>query len=299
MHMLWAIDLGGTKIEGVVLVSSKTPNPLVRTRLPTDAADGYRRVIERTAELVALMEQEAGRRRPRRIGIGTPGARDPVTGLMKNCNTVCLNGMPLKEDLEEALQVELDMANDANCFALAEAVFGSARGYETVFGVIMGTGVGGGICVDGKVLTGLQSIAGEWGHNELEPGGAPCYCGRRGCVETVISGPAVEKHYAVLAGQALSLREIAERDRARIDPAATQAIDELCRQFGRAIAAVINVLDPHVIVLGGGLGNVDRLQTDGARSCAQNVFNSRLDTPFVKPAMGDSAGVFGAALLAK
>lgn len=296
---LWGIDLGGTKIEGVILTSI---DPLVvacRIRIPTEADKGYEHIVRRLSELVERMERESGNSRPMRIGIGTPGTVDPPTGLMKNCNTTCLNGSPLPADVARALGTEVHIANDANCFALAEATMGAGKGFPTVFGVILGTGVGGGIVFDGKVLEGAQGIAGEWGHNLLEPDGDPCYCGKRGCVETVLSGPAVERFYAAVSNEKRPMAEIAERSRTGNDDAAKMTIDRLCVKFGQAMAQVINVLDPHAVILGGGVGNVNELYVRGREELEKSVFNNRLSTKLLRPSLGDSAGVFGAALLAK
>lgn len=294
--MLWGIDLGGTKIEAVVLEPGEL-TPLARKRIPTEASGGYRRVVARIAQLVAEVSAEHGIEYPKQIGIGTPGAVDPATGLLKNSNTTCLNGMPLQQDLCDALGAEVICANDANCFALAEATLGAAVGYPTVFGVIMGTGVGGGIVVSGQVLAGCQDIAGEWGHTILEPDGEPCYCGRRGCVETVISGPALERFYTERSGEALGLREIFSRARSGQDAAAELTLRRLCEEFGHALAQVVNILDPHAIVLGGGVGAVPELMSAGSNELSKWVFNDRLRTPLLAPKLGDSAGVFGAAML--
>ena len=297
--MLWGVDLGGTKIEGVILTSLDPVTTACRIRVPTEAHQGYAHIVSQIAKLIGQMEEEAGQKRPAQIGFGTPGTVDPSTGLMKNCNTTCLNGQPLPHDLRAALNTDVIVANDANCFALAEAHLGAGKGFPTVFGVILGTGVGGGIVVDGKVLTGAQGIAGEWGHNELEPGGQPCYCGKVGCVETVLSGPFLERFYASHAKHARPLKEITERARQEEDFAARQTIDRLCSYFGKAAAQVVNILDPHVMILGGGVGNIDELYTDGHEHLKRYVFNNRLDTLLARPTLGDSAGVFGAALLTR
>jgi fructokinase len=294
--MLWGIDLGGTKIEGAVLASADDTKPTCRLRIDTEAAQGYEHIVARIGSLVDMMRAETGAK-PAAIGIGTPGTVDPPTGLMKNCNTTSLNGMPLLADLQKTLQVSVRIANDANCFALAEATLGVAKGKETVFGIIMGTGVGGGIVVRGHVLAGAQGIAGEWGHNILEPGGHDCYCGRRGCVETYLCGPALERFYSSLSGRQLGLKAIAEAHRQGNDSDATATIRYLCELFGRAVAVVLNVFDPDAVVLGGGVGNIPELQTWGMDECRKWVFNNRLDTAFLKPTLGDSAGVFGAAML--
>ncbi len=294
--MLWGIDLGGTKIEGAV-VDPSDGRILLRRRIATEQEGGYEHIVRRIGLLVAEMERETGRRRPARIGIGTPGAFDPQLRAMKNCNTTCLNGRNLPEDVRAELGVEIEMANDANCFALAEALHGAARGRETVFGVIMGTGVGGGIVVHGRVLQGCHGIAGEWGHNVLHEGGEPCYCGKRGCVEKYLSGPGVERQFHQRTGRRLACAEIAAAAESG-DPDARAAIDTLCQDFGRALAVVIDILDPHAIVLGGGVGNIADLYTRGRDAVLPWLFNPRLDAPILRPMLGDSAGVLGAALLA-
>jgi len=297
---LWGIDLGGTKIEGAVLESRENPKLLARRRLPTEAAKGYPHILEQIARLVDLLVEETGLR-PSRIGIGHPGTLDPNTGAIKNANTTVLNGKPFDKDVAERLGVPVRLANDANCFAVAEALIGAVPDVkpdaEVVFGVILGTGVGGGLVVHKQVINGRQGIGGEWGHNFLDESGGPCYCGKTGCVEMVISGPALEKYYRQLSGQALPLRDIVVRADADTDPAARQTIDRLIRYFGKAIAVVINIVDPDVIVLGGGVGNIDRLYTDGVAEARKHLFNTRIDTIFLRPKLGDSAGVFGAALL--
>lgn len=301
MKPLWGIDLGGTKIEGVVIESAEHPNVLARLRVPTEQSGGYDHIVGQIQKLIGMLESATGLK-PERIGIGTPGSIDPPTQLLKNCNTTALNGQPLNRDLEAALGIPVMMANDANCFAVAEARFGAVRrkapNAQVVFGVILGTGVGGGVVVNGKVINGLQGIGGEWGHNFLHESGGMCYCGRIGCVETVISGPALERYYAKQAGAHIKLAEIVARDYAGEDPVAAQTLSRLLEYWGKAIAYVINILDPDAIVIGGGVGNIDLLYTEeGLAQVRKHVFNPRLDTPFFKPELGDSAGVFGAALL--
>jgi predicted NBD/HSP70 family sugar kinase len=297
---LWGIDLGGTKIEGVVLESVEKPDVRCRMRIDTEAQHGYDHILGRIALLVQMMTDETSLR-PERIGIGTPGALDPITGLLKNSNTTCLNGQPFKVDLEAKLGLPTMMANDANCFALAEARLGAVRrempNAEVVFGVIMGTGVGGGVVVNGRVINGRQGIGGEWGHNFLDESGGQCYCGKVGCVERVIAGPALQRYYTSLSGESLKLKEIVQRHEAGTDPHATATMRRLVEMFGKAMSVVINILDPDVIVLGGGVSNVGLLYTEGIAEVRKHVFNNRLDTIFLKPALGDSAGVFGAAML--
>jgi predicted NBD/HSP70 family sugar kinase len=290
----WGIDLGGTKIEGVVLGSTAKPDPLCRLRIATEAEAGYEHIVGRIVELVRDMQTEAISA-PMRLGIGTPGVLDPQNSTMKNSNTTCLIGRPLQRDLEAALGIPVTLANDANCFALAEARLGAGRGAATTFGVILGTGVGGGVVIGKTALYGCQGIAGEWGHNLLDPEGPECYCGRRGCVETILSGPFLERFYAERAGERRTLSEIAER-RGQ-DPHADATLERLAVYFGRAIAHVINILDPDVVILGGGVSNIDLLYEEGVQETARHVFNNRLETRIVKNELGDSAGVFGAAML--
>lgn len=299
MSWLWGIDLGGTKIEGAILDASM--QPVLRERVDTGQERGYGHILMQISELVAKMCEKSGIARPDRIGIGTPGRTEGPDGVVKNSNTVCLNGMPLLKDLREVLQMEVAIENDANCFALAEAMMGAGRDEMLVpgamaFGIILGTGVGGGIVSDGRIIRGAHGIAGEWGHNPLPGEHAPCYCGRQGCVETVISGPALEGFYASMSRRHLGLREIAAA--CGRDPIAKMTIDRLVSSFGKALGAVINILDPDVVIIGGGVGNIRQLYTAEARqSIAAHVFNHTFDIPVLPPLLGDSAGVFGAALL--
>ena len=297
---LWGIDLGGTKIEGVVLESTDHPSPIVRTRIDTEASRGYDHIIAQLVKLVAELEQRSGLK-PEKIGIGTPGVLDPTLQTMKNCNTTALNGRPLQKDLEAVLKLPVELANDANCFALAETHWGAAKQEapeaRMAFGIIMGTGVGGGIVIDGKVWNGRHGIGGEWGHNFLDESGGPCYCGRTGCVETVIAGPALERYYTSLTGNPVKLKEIATRHRQGSDPAATETIRRLAHFFGKAVSVITNLLDPDVIIVGGGVGNMDEIYTEGLQSLRHFIFNNRVEVPLLKPRLGDSAGVFGAAAL--
>jgi len=297
---LWGIDLGGTKIEGVILESITNPTPLVRTRVDTEATKGYDHIIGQIAKLVANMESQSGLK-PAAIGIGTPGVLDPTLQVMKNCNTVVLNGKPLKRDLEKAMGLRLEIANDANCFALAETHWGvvheKAPGAKVVFGIIIGTGVGGGIVIEGKIWNGRHGIGGEWGHNFLDESGGPCYCGKIGCVETVISGPGTERYYTSLTGEKLKLKEIVARHADKTDPDATKTIERLCHFFGKGVSVITNLLDPDVIVIGGGVGNIDALYDQGLAELGKFIFNNQVEVPLLKPSLGDSAGVFGAAAL--
>ena len=295
---LWGIDLGGTKIEGVVVSAADPSRVIARTRIPTESAHGYAHIVARVRIVVEQLEAASRTVRPAVIGVGTPGAIEPATGTLKNSNTTCLNGKPLARDLATALGAEARLANDANCFALAEATCGAARGRDVVIGLILGTGVGGGIVVHGRVIDGLHGIAGEWGHNPMCGEAAPCYCGRAGCVETVIAGPALERFYESRAGERLALADIV--DRAVHDTAAEATLRRLTDKFGEAIAAVINIVDPGAIVIGGGVGNIERLYEPVTRDAIRrHLFNPELRTELLHPTLGDSAGVFGAALLTR
>ena len=297
---LWGIDLGGTKIECAVLDQENNFSVISRKRLPTEAYKGYQHIIQQIVRLVDLVAEEIGES-PSKIGFATPGVLDPATKTMKNCNTVCMNDQPMHEDLEKALGITVKLANDANCFALAEALMGAGKNYpnaELVFGVILGTGVGGGLVVHGKIINGHHGIGGEWGHNILEENGDPCFCGKSGCTEKVISGTALEQYYLTISGEPVRLKEILERHLANTDPYATMTIERMLEYFGRGISTLINVLDPDLIVIGGGVGNIDLLYTEGYERIKKYIFNNKkLSTPIVKPLLGDSAGVFGAALL--
>lgn len=297
---LWGIDLGGTKAEGIVIGPGGIKDVLFRDRVPTGAENGYDHILSQVKTVVDMMERKMGYR-PARIGIGTPGTHDPVVGTMKGCNSECMNGQPMKADLERILRMEVAIANDANCFALAETRMGVVKerfpNAQVVYGVIMGTGVGGGLVVNNHVINGLQGIAGEWGHNYLDESGGPCYCGKSGCVEKVISGPDLERYYFSVTGKKLRMKEIYDLYKKGTDEAATQTIRRLTHFFGLALSVIINIIDPDVIVIGGGVGNIDEIYTDGIESVKKYIFNHRLDTPIVKPSLGDSAGVFGAAYL--
>jgi fructokinase len=297
---LWGIDMGGTKLEGVILNSADSTDTIFRDRVPTEADLGYEHVVQQIKKLVDQMKKETGLT-PDKIGIGTPGVFDHRTGAMKNCNSTVLNGKPLKADLEKTLGLELRMANDANCFALAETKLGIVKEQfpdaKVVFGVIMGSGVGGGLVVNEQVINGLQGIAGEWGHNFLDESGGPCYCGKTGCVETIISGPSLERYYYSHTKSNKNLKDIAALAESKVDPTAQKTMQRLVHFFGLGLSAVINILDPDVIVIGGGVGNIDLLYDRGRDAVAEYVFNSRFDTPIVMPSLGDSAGVFGAAHL--
>jgi len=296
---LWGIDLGGTKIEGVILQPEQISKPVVRTRVDTESFKGYDHIINQISKLVETMKEESGLQ-PNTIGFGTPGGLDPILLTMKNCNSTALNGMPLKKDLEKKLNVSVELANDANCFALAETRWGIVKekcpDAQIVFGIIVGTGVGAGIVINGHVWSGKHGIAGEWGHNFLDESGGACYCGKMGCVETLISGPGTERYYEKITGEKIKLKDISKRYYEG-DTAAKQTIERLCEFFGKAVSVIVDILDPDVIVIGGGVGNIDALYTDGVTALKKYIFNNRVDVPILKPILGDSAGVFGAAAL--
>lgn len=297
---IWGIDLGGTKIEGAVLKHSGTTDTLARLRIDTEANKGYVHILDQMERLVEQLKKTTGET-PKALGIGTPGSVDPVTQKLKNSNTVCLNDQPILADLEARFQVPIHLANDANCFAIAETLLGvvpeEVPEAKVVFGVIMGTGAGGGLVVNGKSIHGKNGTGGEWGHNFLDASGGDCYCGKVGCVEKVIAGPALEKYYLRISGESRKLKDIVQRHKDGTDKYATRTIHRLLEKFGEAISVIINIVDPDAIVLGGGLGNIDLLYTEGVDICKEFIFNPTLNTPFLKPKLGDSAGVFGAALL--
>jgi len=291
------VDLGGTKIEAIALADDG--RELARRRIAAPRHH-YRATLAAITSLVEGLEREIGEALP--TGIGTPGAACPATGLMKNCNNVWLNGQPLRADLERMLDRPLQLANDANCFALSEARDGAGTGARLVFGVIVGTGTGGGLVIDGRLWPGANAIAGEWGHNPLpwpregEWPGAPCYCGRTGCIETFLSGPGLARDHRTVTGEDLDAAEIAARAAAG-DVAAEATLQRYEERMARALASVLNLLDPEVVVLGGGVSNVQRLYAAVPRLWGPYVFSDRVDTRLVPPRHGDSSGVRGAAWL--
>ena len=288
------IDLGGTKIEIISLDAAG--RTLARRRVATPQGD-YAATVQAVAGLVAAVESELGQRGT--VGVGTPGALSRVTGRIKNANSTCLNGQPLQDDLQAALGRPLRIANDANCFALSEAVDGAAAGAETVFGVILGTGVGGGIVVRGQALTGANAIAGEWGHNPLPGGAAPgpaCYCGRSGCVETWLSGPGLAADHLRVTGRTCT-PEALVAGAAAGDADSIATLDRYAARLARALATVVNLLDPDVIVLGGGLSNLAMLYEAVPRLWVPHVFSDAIATRLCRAVHGDSSGVRGAAWL--
>lgn len=295
--MRLGIDLGGTKIEGVVLDSAGAE--VARTRVVAPVGD-YDATLVALEDVVRTLEGDRGR--IEKIGIGTPGAVSPRTGLMKNANSTWLNGRPLQRDLEIRLGREIRMANDANCFAVSEATDGAAAGARLVFGVIVGTGTGGGIAIDGRPWIGHNAIGGEWGHDPLpwpepeELPGPPCYCGRRGCIETFLSGPGLARDHEARFGESLSAQEIAERAEGG-HPDCRATLEKHAHRTARALAVVINILDPEVIVLGGGLSRISFLYKRVPELWGDFVFSDSVETPLCPPRFGDASGVRGAAWL--
>jgi fructokinase len=293
----FGIDLGGTKTEIIAL--DDAGKKLLRRRIATPK-DNYRATLDSVVELVRDAETELGSAGS--VGVGTPGSLSRATGLLRGSNSVCLNGKPIKADLEALLAREVRISNDANCFALSEAIDGAGQGAEIVFGVILGTGVGAGIVVRRRVLTGANAIAGEWGHNPLpwptdeERPGPPCFCGKSGCIETFLSGPGMERDHTASTVEYLSAQEIT----ARADSGDARCEATLARyedRLARALAHVIDIVDPDAIVLGGGLSNIERLYAGVPQLWGRWVFSDRVDTRLVRHRHGDSSGVRGAAWL--
>ena len=290
------IDLGGSKIEGLALAEDGREIDRRRIAAPRGSYDDTIRAIVDLVGAIEIATRDKGS-----VGLGIPGAISPATGLVKNANSTWLIGKPLNADLSRALARPVRLANDANCFALSEATDGAAAGAAVVFGVIIGTGTGGGLVVNGRVVAGANAIAGEWGHNPLpapegdERPGPACYCGRSGCIETFLSGPALARDYIARGGDDMPAVEIVSRvDR---DDRAAAALDRYEQRFARAIASVINIVDPDVIVLGGGLSNITRLYDRVPALWGAHVFSDRVDTRLVRARHGDSSGVRGAAWL--
>jgi len=282
------IDLGGTKTEGILL--DENNKVIQRKRITT--IQNYEKILESITLLVNDLRKIANAKTT--IGICTPGIVSKKTHLVKNSNTQCLIGKPLQDDLEHKLQQNVLMENDANCFALAEAKFGAAKNFDVVFGVILGTGVGGGIVIDEKIHAGRTHIAGEWGHHTIRPNGNKCYCGNLGCVETYISGPSLEKRWTELTGKQESLKTISEN---LSSDKAQQWKNEFLENFAIGLANVIDILDPNVVVLGGGVSNIPFLYDEGKDEVYKKVFSDYIETPILKNNLGDSAGVYGACLL--
>ena len=282
------VDLGGTKTE--IIVIDENLNVLQRKRVLTPQTD-YQEIINTIVTLVFDVSQNLS---DFSLGICCPGAISKQTGLIKNSNTQCLIGKSLKKDLESKLKKNISIENDANCFTMAESKMGAGVGFNLVFGVIMGTGVGGGIVINNILHCGRTNIAGEWGHHILHQNGNSCYCGKSGCVETYISGPSLEKRWTQLTGLTQSMPELIANFNTNIGK---QWKNEFLENFGHGLANVVDILDPDAIILGGGLSNIDFLYTEGKESIYSKVFSDIIETPILKNKLGDSSGVFGAALL--
>ena len=295
------IDLGGTKIEGIL--TDENYQTITRKRIPTNQNNGYNSILDSIKNLILEFIQESNEKVS--IGVCTPGALSLDSGLIKNSNTQCLIGKNIQNDLKNLLNHDISIENDANCFSLAETKLGAGKNYDLVFGVIMGTGVGGGIIIDGKIHHGRSNIAGEWGHHCLHVNGNKCYCGNSGCVETYISGPALEKHFNDLSlVDKMSLHQIIKFYESRYNQDDDPNLPNFKKwrqifldNFGLALANVIDILDPDIIILGGGVSNIDFLYDEGKKSVYDKVFSDVIDTPIIKNQLGDSAGVFGACLL--
>ena len=288
------VDLGGTKTEAILI--DEDLNELKRKRVPTRKND-YHAILDTISSLVLEISSGISEFS---LGICTPGVISKQTGLIKNSNTQSLIGKPFKEDLEKKTGEVILMENDANCFAMAESKLGAAASeyaHGIIFGVIMGTGIGGGIVIDGKLHHGRTNIGGEWGHHTLHQNGNPCYCGKNGCVETYISGPSLENQWKEITGESLPLSEIVSGLNKNNDDTSQKWKSNFLENFGYGLANVIDILDPDVIILGGGLSNIDFLYTEGKKSVHEKVFSDYVDTPILKNKLGDSAGVYGAALL--
>jgi fructokinase len=295
------IDLGGTKIEALLLApDGRTLN---RHRIPTprhrEAAVEY----DAICKAIGRLAQEMGAKIPQgalqTIGVGIPGTIQHQTGLVQNANTTSLTGRPFQGDIQRLVKRPIGMENDANCFTLAEARMGAAQGYDLVFGIIMGTGCGGGISFKGRLHTGRHQIAGEWGHFSVDPQGERCYCGNPGCVETKISGGGVARAFKKRYGRSLTLEQITQGYRRRDDPDCMAAFEQFIDDYGRCVGGLISMLDPDAIVLGGGLSNIDEIYTLGLEKVRRYAFHERIQTPILKNQLGDSAGVFGAAWIGK
>lgn len=301
------IDFGGTKIEGAVLKPEfeKAENIedfiLFRERINTEAHLGYNHLVNKLAHFIEYIIKTVNFSADTvTVGIGLPGSIVRRTGHVKNSNTTCLNNKPFWTDVQKQIKIPIIFENDANCFALAEAVWGAGKSFNLLFGVILGTGVGGGIILNKKILSGLQNIAGEWGHSLLIPDSRPCYCGKKGCIETYLSGTAFQKYELASNNFNINSRQFCKNwdsHKYKNNSAALKAVDQYCQHFGMAISNVINILDPDAIILGGGMSNASFIYSEGIKYVQKYIFNDELLTKIIKATLGDSAGVFGAAYL--
>ncbi len=286
------IDVGGTKIEAALLTEDR--RELYRKRVPTPQEHGYQAILAALHGLCRDAVSHMPEGEDCTIGIGIPGTINSETGLVQNANTTCLIDMPFQMDIENLLGRQVMMENDANCFTLAESLWGAAKGYGLVFGIIMGTGCGGGICIDSKVRQGGHSIAGEWGHFSVDPLGAKCYCGNLGCIETKISGSGVEAAYLKKFGKNLKMDEIVFGFR-KGDPSCIEVFNQFLDDFGRCLGGLISVLDPDAVVIGGGLSKIEELYVQGVEHVRKYAFHRHVKTPILENKLGDSSGVLGAA----
>jgi fructokinase len=291
------IDLGGTKTESIILDPEGIEIDRHRTPTPRSGdADEYNLILDHICAVVARAVGLIPAVTPYTIGMGTPGSLDPQTGLLRNSNTVSLNGRPLQVDIEKRIGRGVVIKNDANCFTLAECRLGAAQGFGTVFGIIMGTGCGGGIYLDGHLLEGRHNLGGEWGHFTMDPQGLECYCGNRGCVETKISGAGVERAYFQRFRHRLPMVEIVDGHR-KGDPACSEIFGRFLEDFGRSVGGLLSILDPDAVVIGGGLSNIEELYTQGVDLVKRYAFHPNIDTPILRNKLGDSAGVYGSAMI--
>ena len=284
------IDIGGTKIEAILI--NEQFQVIERKRVPTNREEGYYQIIHRVTNLANELKEFGNINSS--VGICIPGKIDIQKGTMKNSSIACLVDQPLQSDIEAALSLPILMENDANCFALAEAILGSAKDYRLVFGVVLGTGCGAGVVINKNIHRGPNHISGEWGHHVLYPNGRSCYCGNKGCAESYISGTALETEWKALTGEFQRVTDIINSKAYLTHP---EWKNNFITNFGKALANVIDILDPDAIVLGGGLSNVEILYTEGRDAIADVVFSNGMVTPIIKNKLGDSAGVFGAAIL--
>jgi len=290
------IDLGGTKTEAVIIDPDDKES--YRKRVPTEGKNDYQKLLSSVHQLIRETMDKIPQNADCTIGIGIPGSINAETQLVQNANTTCLIGNSFQQDLENRLSRKIGMENDANCFTLAESRSGAAKGYGFVFGIIMGTGCGGGIYTDGKIVKGSHRIAGEWGHFSVDPRGDKCYCGNPGCVETKISGSGVEKAFYKKYHMRMRMHEIVQGAR-HDDANCNEMMNQFLDDFGRCVGGLISILDPDAIVIGGGLSNIDELYTKGIRYVRKYAFHRKIQTPIIKNKLGDSAGVFGAAWIGK
>lgn len=297
----WGIDIGGTKIEAIALTDTAKPVVSCRMRVPTEYERGYEHLLGQIKLVYELMHKQT-LTHPTRLGVSVPGCIDWTTQKIKNSFILDMNGKNLGADLTRLLKVPVVIENDANCLTLAETQYGAvaalAPGAQSVFGMILSKGAGGGWMFNGKIHKGRHNIAGEWGHNFLDISGGPCHCGKKGCVETIISGPALEEYYYDLTGEKKDIKYIYEKSQFGNDPSASKTIQRLVYYFGVAVSTIIHIVDPEVIVIGGELSHLHILYEEGSQAALSHIFNPQLETLFVKPKLGDAASVFGAAYVA-